>query len=536
MNSKSKMATIAGALLAITYFLTGVATAHGDDGGFEQNQNNGAPAEIKVDELARKSLGIATTQAALTQMKNFLRATGEVQAAETQAFDVNAPVSGVVQKVQAKQGDYVKKGQRLASIFSTEVANSLTQLVNDNNRTSSELARVKAQYESDIALQENQLVMAELAFGREKDLLKEGITARKNYQEAENNLRSAQVKLNTLKSRLKQESELVASQLKISTRTSKGQLKIMGISNSQVEQSLKTGKVTADLDIASPVSGYVISRSVNQGERVESAGKLFSIVNLSPIWVMVDIYQEQLPQVHQGDKVVIETPAKETVEGLISSVGSVVDASTKTLHVRIVAENKSGVLRPGMFVTAQILQAGSLKQAIAVPESSVVYQNDLPYVYVAQANGVYKPVAVKLGGKSADKIEIVSGITAGTMVVSSGADQLRAQKVEGGSSSDGSLRQMPGSDNGADGHGSSNSSDKSNISEKTHDGAGVNSHSNESHDDHAAHEAEESRQSDPKVAQFVSFALGALAATVVLAGGLTAFKLSRRKKDPGESR
>jgi cobalt-zinc-cadmium efflux system membrane fusion protein len=494
MSLSITVAATLAVTVAATGSLTNAAVAHGDDeGGF--NQAAARPSEIKVDALASKSLGIATTAASVTQMKNYMRATGEVQAAETQAFDVNAPVSGVVQNVGAKQGDFVKKGQILSSIYSTEVANSLTQLVNDNNRTSSELARVKAQYESDITLQENQLAMAELAFGREKDLLKEGITARKTYQEAENNLRSAQVKLSTLKSRLKQESDLVANQLKVSTRTSKGQLKIMGISNAQVEQSLKTGKVTADLDIIAPVSGYVTTRSVTQGERVESARKLFSIVNLSPIWVMVDIYQEQLAQVHVGDKVLIETPAKENLEGTISSVGSVVDATTKTLHVRIVTDNKKGVLRPGMFVTAQILVGEGAKQAITVPESSVVYQNEVPYVYVLhQKEGSYQPVAVKLGGKNGSDVEIVSGIHAGDIVVSSGADQLRAQ---------------------------------SNFKEATSGSA--DNHSNESHDDHSAHEAEVTHQSDPKVAQFVSFALGALAATVVLAGGLTAFKLSRKK-------
>lgn len=485
-------------LLPLTEYSPGYAHAHsGEDEAFVQEESASGLSPVTVDSLASQSIGLTTKQIELAPMKDYLRATGEVQAAETQAFEVNPPVSGVVQSVFAKQGDFVRKGQLLAVVYSPEVASALSQLISETTRIKSEMARIKAQYESDITLQANQLALAEAAFNREKDLLKEGISARRTYQEAETAYLSAQVKLATLKKRMGQESTLLQNQLDLTVKTSTGQLVIMGIDRSQVTRSLASGKVVAELAIHAPVSGYVTFREVTLGERVDPSRKLFSIVNLNPIWVMVDIFQEQIPQVQNSDQVIIETPSKERLKGTISSVGSIVDATTKTLHVRIIADNKGGVLRPGMFVTAQILlgdgQGKGVSGAVVVPDASVVYYKESPYVFVYHADeGHYEPTAVKVGQSVAGEIEILSGVKPGDTIVTRGAEQLRSQSLLAG-----------GGDIG---------------------------HDKEKHDDHKAHEAEETRTTDPKVAAFLSFSEGVLFSVVSGCAILAAIYLRRRSK------
>lgn len=471
------------------------ASGHsGENEAFSGGEGSSGPKEVSVDEQGIRALEIKTAKVRSQHLKESLKATGDVQADETRAFNVNPPVTGVVKAVFAKQGDVVRAGQVLAVVHSVEVASNLTQLLNERTKINAEIARVKTQYTSDIRLQNNQLKLAKSAYEREEALLKEGISARKYYQEAKNAYDSAVVRLETLKERLEQEVGLLEKQLTVTIDTAKGQLKIMGISESAVENALRTGKVTADLSIKAPVSGCVIKREITLGERVDPGKSVFSIVDLSPIWVMVDIYQEQIPQVKEGQSVLLETPSTERLSGRISSVGSVIDTATKTMHVRIIADNPRGTLRPGMFVKAEILLGQSNQKGLLVPESAVVYYKESPYVYMHHVDeGHFEPAAIKLGTKAGGLVEVLSGLHEGELVVVSGASQLLAQSI---------LKPE---------------------SEHQHEG--------EKHEDHKEHE-EEGHTASSKVELVIGFALGLGAAVAAIIVWAVIARL--RKKSEGQ--
>ncbi len=423
------MRTIFILLFLLALLFAPNANAHGDeDKAFATSGASGAPTSVFVTEESKKALSLATTKVERQVISDTLKATGEVQAAETQSFDVNPPVSGQVKAVYAKQGDTVTKGQTLALVHSIEVASTLTQLLNELTKLSGEIARVQTRFNSDITLQTNQVALAKSTLDREEGLLKEGISARKNYQEAKNAYESSQVKLSTLRQQLTQEVSLVEKQRAVIIDSAKGQLKIMGISEATVDEAIKSGKVTANLPIVAPVTGCISVRSISLGERVDPTKRVFSIVNLNPIWVMVDIFQEQIPQVKEGQAVRIETPSKQILKGTISSVGSVVDASTKTLHVRIIVENPNHLLRPGMFVTAQINVGGGAKVGLVIPESAVVYYQDRPYVYQVH-DGKFDPVYIATGLTTDIGVEVSKGLKEGDTIVSLGAKQLSAQNL-----------------------------------------------------------------------------------------------------------
>lgn len=403
-----------------------IGYAHEGENEAFAGTDHGEPENVTANEQGQRALGLEVGPPQYSFLKNTLSATGEVQAAETQSFDVNPPVSGVVQAVYAKQGDTVKKGQVLALVHSIEVATTLTQLLNDRTRIQGDITRVKTQLGSDITLQVNQVQLTKTSYDRESELFKEGISARKSLQEAKNAYESAQVKLSTLQQRLKQEVALSQSQLKMTIESGIDQLAIMGIGKQEVERSLKSNEVTADLPIVSPVAGAVTQRDMTLGERVDPSKKVFSIVNLNPIWVMVDIYQEQIPNVKQGQEVVITNPSQQIARGKISSIGTVVDDATKTLHVRIVTDNPSGVLRPGMFVQAQIVIGSKDKQSLIIPDSALVKDGDHTFVYTKVGNS-FKPVPVKTGLVVAGDVEILSGITLKDQIVLKGAQQLKAE-------------------------------------------------------------------------------------------------------------
>lgn len=446
--------------------------------------------KIEVDEQGKKALGIELGTVRRQLLNDNLQATGEVQAAETQAFDVNPPVSGLVKAVYAKQGDAVHKGQTLALVYSIEVADNLTRLLNERTKINSEIARVQTGFKSDIVLQTSQLHLLKSNFEREDELMKEGIAARKSYQEAKNAYESGQVKLSTLRQRLEQDVKLLQRQLEVTTDTAKGQLKIMGISEATVDMAITSGRVTADLPITAPVAGCITTRSITLGERVDPSKKVFSIVNLNPIWVMVDIFQEQIPSVREGQQVIIRTPSKEILKGVISSVGSIVDSSTKTLHVRIVADNPQGVLRPNMFVTAQIAVNSKTKEALAVPESAIIDFEGHAYVFERDGNS-FQPIQVETGLHSNGRVEILRGLSEGDSIVVSGARQLGAQSLL-----------KPG------------------VS---------HAHEGEAHENHREHEAQEEHRVGLPITMFMFFLGGLVTALILVGVWFVAIKIGKSK-------
>lgn len=474
----------------ILYVLAGAgAVAHeGHNDAFSEGQTE-ATSPVEVDAQGVQALGIRTSAAKAGSIKNILKATGEVKAAETNAFEVNSPASGTVRAVYAKHGDSVNKGQVLATIHSMEVADHLTELIAERNKIQADIDRARMQYQSEISLQQKEVELTELEYKRQQALLEEKIAALKTFQQAKNDYEKAKVKLISLRSRQEQEVQLLKKQLAATVKNMKGQLKIMGISTAAVDRALAGAGVTADLAITAPVSGVVTMREISLGERVEPGKKIFSIVNLNPIWVMVDIFQEQIPHIKLGQQVQLRTPSNQAVTGTISSIDSIVDPVKKTLHVRIVADNRSAVLRPGMFVTAEIVLGDVASNNVVLPAGAVVDSASKHIVYKKSGNK-YTPVEVALGAQATGRVEIMQGVSPGDIVVTEGARQLLAQGMIGAESEE-------------------------------HEGPG--------HDEHGAHEQHEAAmepEKRPEVLMVMTFVAGLL--TAVLA--YLAVRFSRRKR------
>ena len=487
-------------IISFAFLSVPPVSAHGDHGSddlaFAQSTGSG-PSVVHRDDLADRSIGLSIDRVKTVDaagLDTAIQATGEVQASENESFDINCAVSGVVQSVHARQGDMVRKGQILATIFSPEVASALGNLLNEKNRVESDIARLEAQYKADVALQKNQLDLAQVAFDRENDLLREGISARKNYQTAETELKAARVRLDALQARRQQEVLLARKQLAIAIAAGKDQLSIMGFAPARVDGVLARGHVSAELDVVSPRDGYIVTRNVTPGERVDQTKKMFAIINLSRVWIMVDIYQEQIGQIREGARAEIKTPTGSIVQGVVSSVGSTVDAQTRTLHLRIVVPNDKQALRPGMFVTARVFRqepgGDASRRVLAVPGSALVKIQDRDYVYRVSADGDrYEPVAVVVGRDegAGGPVEIVSGLTDGERVVVSGAAQLSGP-----------------------------------IDSKKH--------LDEDHDDHREHEQdqqmEEARNADPRIAGLTMFLAGGFSMALV---GLIVYMIVKRR-------
>lgn len=473
-----------------------MALAHeGHNDAFAGGAGSG-PVEVEVDEQGIKALGIKTSAASAGKIDDLLKATGEVRAAETNSFDVSVPVSGAVRAVYVKQNDSVKKGQSLGLIHSIEVAQTLSGLLAERTKTRGEIERVKTQYAGEITLQDKEVQLTKAEYERQESLFKEGIAAKKAYQEAQGDYEKAKVKLSTLKTKLVQEINLQNEQLKAHIQNVKGQLEIMGISSRDADRALSGHDVTADLPISSPVDGVVTFRDVTVGERVDPAKKLFSIVDLSPIWIMLDVFQEELPRIAIGQSVKVSTPAGNEIRGSISSIDSNVDPEKKTVHVRVVSENPGGTLRPGTFVQAQIL-IGSVESAgVVVPNGAILESEGKHFVYTRHDDH-FEPKEVEVGQQNPSIAEITSGLDVGDDVVVQGAKQLLAQGILGAKSTG---RHEDGAESESDQHGAES------TGHKGHE---------HSHDNHGAHVASMETISKPEVLMVMMFLAGAVTTSVI---------------------
>ena len=417
--------------LAVIVLFNAFAYGHeGHNDAFQSKEGNTAIsfAPIVLSPDSQQAIGLKVAPVKTGSLSGLLKVTGEVQPADKGLFDITPSVNGIVKAVLVKQGDSVYAGQPLARLHSMEVATVVNQLLQSLIQIQQDRQHVVTPLVGDIRIQKNEVVLTQATFNREQTLLREGITARKDFIEAQSAYQTARVKLSTLQQRLNQEHYHYRDLKAVTVQTAKSQLKAMGLPTSTVDQAIQQHRVSADINIVSPANGIVASRDITLGQSVATGKRVFSIVKLSPIWVILDIYQEQIPAVQIGQLVDISTPNGIHTQGRIDSIGSIVDPAKRTLSVRVIVDNANGALKPQLFVNAAIQTRRSTTQHMLIPVNALVDENDLNWVYVKNGNQ-FSPVKVTVLSKDNQYAEIADGLFKGDLIVVQGLEQLKAQRL-----------------------------------------------------------------------------------------------------------
>jgi membrane fusion protein, copper/silver efflux system len=219
-------------------------------------------------------------------------------------------------------------------------------------------------------------------------------------------------------------------------------LKLMGVKDWQIAALQKGGEPNIRIPIYTPLSGVVIEKIVQQGQYVNLGEPLFSIADLSSVWVEVEVYENDFPFVKVGQRVAITSqsyPGK-TFTGRVSFIYPFLDPKTRTVKVRVGLGNPGMRLKPDMFVSAVI--KSPLLSALAVPSSAVIDTGKRQVVWVETQPGVFQPRDVQVGARIDDKVQILSGISEGDKVAATGAYLIDSEsQLKGGS---GSQQSMPG--------------------------------------------------------------------------------------------
>lgn len=287
-------------------------------------------------------------------------------------------VSGNVEKTTATLGAYVQKGQDLALIRSGDISTYTNDYQSDKSDlevAQQQLKNVSAQYKS--------------GFASETDFL----TAKNNVKKAQDELsKSANI------------------------------LRIYGGSTSGTGQPY--------FSVKAPIAGYIVEKNVNTGQdlRADNQNPLYTISSLQQIWVVANVYEQDIPEIKQGQSVDLQVLAypDKTFRGVISNVSSVLDEQARVLKVRIVLPNKDGLLKPDMFATIHVhlpnTMANNGGESLAVPQKAVVFDRDHYYVIVQTGKDKYEVREVEVI-KNTTRFAFVKGgnLKPGNIVVTEGS-------------------------------------------------------------------------------------------------------------------
>jgi len=343
-------------------FLSIIISSCGND---EQSATNTKTPYIIPDSIL-KSLKIDTV--VYTQLINTNTFTGKVTFNDENNVKVYPMVSGNVEDVKVMLGDYVKAGQVLAVIKSTEMAGYSSDLVNAKTNLSLTKKNLEVQ----------------------KDLFKSGLASQIDILNAETNYEQANAQLN------------------------------------KINQVLKINKANSQGDyvVKAPISGFIVEKFItnNTSIRADNGSNIFTISDLQNVWVIANVYESNIHLVHQGDVVSVTTMAYPDMKfnGNVNKIMNVLDPSNKVMKVRVSLPNKDYLLKPEMFANVTITNMDN-KKALSVPSSAIVFNNSQYYVlkYNSKSDVVITPVEV--ANVIGDKTFIKSGINQGDKVISSQA-------------------------------------------------------------------------------------------------------------------
>jgi len=335
--------------------------------------------------MKRAGIEIATVEAG--SATDVLRLPAVVEPNAYARVSVTPLVTGRVTSVSAQLGAQVRQGQTLATVFSPELADAQTQYIS---------ARAE-------------LDAHERELARTEKLVQIGAASRQELERIHAEHTGQQTRVESARSRLD----------------------LLGMSREAVE-SLASGKsVDARTEVPAPISGVVTERLVNMGLNVDPATKLFTVVDLSTVWIVANLYEKDFARVRVGDHATVVTPAypDRQIQGRVSYIDPQVSPESRTTKVRVEVSNPHYDLRLGMLAEAQI-QASTSTSVAFIPRIAVQNVADRSFVYVAKpgAPGQFMEREVLVGQPSGERIQVVSGVVAGDKVVTEGSFFMRAER------------------------------------------------------------------------------------------------------------
>jgi membrane fusion protein, heavy metal efflux system len=313
-------------------------------------------------------------------VSDILRVAGQIDFDEQALTRIGASVTGRVTQINAQLGNEVKKGDTLALINSSELSNS-------------QLAYLKARSEKEFHRRTVQ---------RAKTLFEADVISAAELQRRES------------------EYEVASAQ----TRAAQDQLRVLGVNLKAMEELATTGAIDSVASVMATIKGVVVERKVTTGQVVQPADVLFTVADLSRVWAVAQVPEQQVAQVKVGQSVRIEVPALENEKliGKLIYVGQTVNPESRTVLVRTELDNTSGRLKPSML--ASMLIESTPTKRVVVPITAIVREQDADYVFIEEKPGSFRLKPVRLSSEHNGQRVVLDGLSQGMRIVSDGAFHL----------------------------------------------------------------------------------------------------------------
>lgn len=361
----------------------GKAPEKTDAGAAKKTENEALPKEVKLSTEALKAAEIQIEPVASGPKRRVLQFTGTIEANQQQVQQVTPLVSGRVDSVQVALGSAVGRGSVLAMISSPEVAEMHGKLLE---------AQAK-------------LNQSEATLRRTKRLTEIGAAAGKDLIAAEAEAQTAQLDVQHLRDALRA----------VGAPPEKGRHSI------------------ASVALRSPISGLVIERNVNPGSGAEANKPLFTVANLSNVWVIASVPEAQVSMLSVGSRALVQSAATGTqpLSGTVSYIDPVLNEATRTARVRVEVNNPQWRLKVGMFATISIEANTIAASQLTVPDDAVQRVDEKDVVFVAKpAAGAFDVRPVTAGEKIGDQRVITGGLQPGERIATKGSFTLKAQLLK----------------------------------------------------------------------------------------------------------
>ncbi len=341
---------------------------------------------VQITPEKQQLIGVKFEQVQVGGGSRTIRAVGKVAIDETRIGHVHTKVEGWIDKVFVDfTGELVKKGQPLLTIYSPDMLASQRELL---------LAAKAKTIMRDSALPSG--------FDQSESLL----------------------------------------------QATRRRLELWDLSEAQIDQVLKTGEPIKNVTVYSPMTGYITDRKAFPQVKVTPDTDLYTIVDLSHVWIMADVFEYEALNIHLGQTahVSIQALPGKVFNAKIDFLQPLVDPMTRTLKVRLNMDNPGVMLKPDMFADVEFVVTIAAK--LTVPAEAVLNAGERKTVFIDRGNGYFEPRQVKTGEREGDRIQILSGLSGGERVVTSGNFLIDSEsQMKAAASGMGGMAGMPGMTN-----------------------------------------------------------------------------------------
>jgi len=334
----------------------------------------------------QKQNGVVIALVKKQRLAGTISATGKIEANADRIAHVSPRISGKIVAVKASLGDSVAAGQVLANLDSVELGEALNRY--HQSRT--------------------KLALAQSSMDRIKGLVEKKIAARKDILQAETDYKTAQTELHSDEDRL--------SLYGLSTADLKGE----------------SHKRTL-LPVKSPISGIITEKHAIVGELSDPSKSLYTVADLSNVWVMVDINEKDLAKVRKGQTATVMVGAFPDLKlkGRITYIADLMNEATRTVKARIEVANPGRKLKPEMFATVELALAADAPPVVTIPEDALQDLDGKKVVFVAENEAEFAARQVQAGRAAGGMVEIVSGLKEGERYAIKGAFILKSEIKKG---------------------------------------------------------------------------------------------------------